>query len=130
MADGQDAFNEGMAIRRQMWGTEGAERRLASASDFNRPLEEMVTRFCFGEVWTRPEVDHKTRSMLTIAILATIGGLQNELKVHVRGAISNGVSPEEIREVLLHVMAYAGVPLAANAFTHAREVLQELGLDK
>lgn len=130
MSEGQDAFSRGMDIRRQMWGSEGAERRLAAASDFNRPLEEAVTNFCFGEVWARPGIDHRTRSMLTLAILASIGGVPNQLKTHVRGAIANGVSPEEIREVLIHVMAYAGVPRAADAFSHAREVLQELGLDK
>jgi 4-carboxymuconolactone decarboxylase len=119
-----------MDIRRQMWGSEGAERRFAGASDFNRPLEDLVTRFCFGEVWTRTEIDHKTRSMLTLAILASIGGVPNQLRTHVRGAIANGVSPAEIREVLLHVMAYAGVPRAADAFGHARETLQELGLDQ
>jgi 4-carboxymuconolactone decarboxylase len=130
MSEAQDAFSQGMDIRRQMWGSEGAERRVAAASDFNRPLEDLVTRVCFGEVWTRPGIDHKTRSMLTLAILASIGGVPNQLRTHVRGAIANGVSPEEIREVLLHVMAYAGVPRAADAFGHARETLQELGLDK
>ena len=129
MAQGQDAFSDGMEVRRQMWGAAGAEDRLNSASGFNRPLEEMITRYCFGEVWTRPEIDHKTRSMLTLAILATLSR-PNQLRTHVRGAIANGCSPEEIREVLLHVMIYAGVPAAADSFGHAREVLQEMGLDK
>jgi 4-carboxymuconolactone decarboxylase len=129
MADGQDSFEAGMQVRRQMFGREGAEGRLESASGFNRPLEEMITRYCFGEVWNRPEIDHKTRSMLTIAILAVLAK-PTQLKTHVRGAIANGVSPAEIREVLLHVMIYGGVPAAADAFINAREVLKELGLDQ
>src|SRR3954468_19258312 len=93
MAEGQDAFSEGMEVRRAMWGAAGADERLAGASGFNRPLEEMITRYCFGEVWTRPELDRKTRSMLTLAILATLSR-PNQLRTHVRGAIANGCSPE------------------------------------
>ncbi|MEI9964768.1 MAG: carboxymuconolactone decarboxylase family protein [Caulobacteraceae bacterium] len=129
MADDQERFDAGMDLRRQMFGPEGAEGRLDAASGFNRPLEEMITRYCFGEVWNRPPLDHKTRSMLTIAILAVLAK-PNQLKTHVRGAIANGVTPDEIREVLLHVMVYGGVPAAADAFIHAREVLQDLGLDQ
>ena len=129
MAGEQDSFAEGLQVRREMWGRAGAEDRLEGASGFNRPLEDFITRYCFGEVWTRPEIDRKTRSMLTLAILATLSR-PNQLRTHVRGAIANGCSPEEIREVLLHVMIYAGVPAAADSFTHAREVLQEMGLDK
>ncbi len=129
MAEDGNAYTEGLEIRRQMWGVEGADERLSSASAFNGPFEEFITRYCFGEVWTRPPLDHKTRSMLTIAILAVLSR-PNQLKAHVRGAIANGVSPEEIREVLIHVMIYGGVPAAADSFGHAREVLKELGLDK
>jgi 4-carboxymuconolactone decarboxylase len=129
MPETPDAYAEGMEIRRQMWGADGADDRLATASGFNGPFEEFITRYCFGEVWTRPPLDHKTRSMLTIAILAVLSR-PTQLRAHVRGAIANGVTPEEIREVLLHVMIYGGVPAAADSFGHAREVLKELGLDK
>ena len=128
MADDQ-AMTEGMDIRRQMWGETGADQRVASASKFNRPLEDFVTEYCFGKVWTRPELDHKTRSLLTIAILAVLSR-PNQLKSHVAGAIANGATPDEIREVLLHVMIYGCVPAAADSFMHAREVLQNLGLDQ
>jgi 4-carboxymuconolactone decarboxylase len=88
----------------------------------------MVTRYCFGEVWTRPALDHKTRSMLTLALLTALGK-QNQLRVHVKGAIQNGVSKEEIREVLLHSMIYAGVPAAVDSFATTAEVLKQMGLE-
>ncbi len=118
-----------MAIRRKMFGPGGAEDSVARSSSFNGPFEDFVTNFCFGDVWTRPGLDHKTRSMLTIAILAVISR-PTQLRHHVRGAIANGVTPDEIREVLLQVMVYGGVPAAADSFGHAREVLKEMGLDQ
>ena len=123
------AFEDGMEVRRKMWGTEGADQRLAAASAFNRPFEELITEYCFGKVCTRELLDHKTRSLLTIAILAVLGK-PTQLKTHVRGAIANGATPDEIREVLMHVGIYGGVPAGADAFIHARETLKELGLDK
>ncbi len=122
------AYQEGLEIRRQMWGPDGADKRIESASGFNRPFEDFITEYCFGKVWTRAPLEHKTRSMLTIAILAVLSR-PNQLKSHVQGAIKNGVTPEEIREVLIHVMIYGGVPAAADSFAHARDVLQQLGLD-
>ena len=124
MSEAQDAFSQGMDIRRQMWGSEGAERRVAAASDFNRPLEDLVTRVCFGEVWTRPGIDHKTRSMLTLAILATLGK-STELQNHTRGAFNNGCSAEDIQEVFFHVAVYAGVPAAFDAFRSTQPVVKE-----
>ena len=130
MPDTQDkAYAAGMDIRRDMFGPEGAEIRVEAATAFNRPFEDFITQYCFGEVWSRPQLDHKTRSMLTIALLAVLSR-PNQLKTHVRGAIANGVTPDEIREVLIHVMIYGGVPAAADSFTHAKDVLAELGLDK
>ena len=128
MPDDQ-AYKAGMDIRRDMFGPEGAEKRVEAASNFNRPFEDLVTQYCFGEVWTRPLIDRKTRSMLTIAILAVLAK-PNQLKTHVRGAIANGVSPDEIREVLMHVGIYGGIPAGADSFGHAKEVLQEMGLDQ
>jgi 4-carboxymuconolactone decarboxylase len=122
------AYADGMDIRRQMWGEDGADKRVEAASGFNRPFEDFITEYCFGKVWTRPQLDHKTRSMLTIAILAVLSR-PNQLRSHVQGAIANGVTPDEIREVLIHVMIYGGVPAAADSFGHAREVLKSLGLD-
>jgi 4-carboxymuconolactone decarboxylase len=124
----EDAFAAGLSIRRDMFGVEGAERQLEAATDFTRPLQDMVTRYCFGEVWTRPHLDRKTRSMLTLALLTALGK-QNQLRVHVRGAIQNGVSKEEIREVLMHSMIYAGLPAAVDSFATTSEVLKQMGLE-
>jgi len=128
MSKDQDTFVAGMNLRREMFGPGGAEEKFAATTDFTRPLEEMVTRYCFGEVWQRPPLDRKIRSMLTLAVVATLSR-PNQFKGHVRGAIKNGVSKEEIREVLLHTMIYAGVPAAVDSFQSAEEVLKELGLE-
>jgi 4-carboxymuconolactone decarboxylase len=117
-----EAFEAGMAVRRDMFGPAGAEQRLAAATDFNRPFEELVTRYCFGDAWGRPGLDRKTRSLLTLAILTAISK-PNQLKIHVRGALTNGATREEIREVLLHTSIYAGIPAGVEAFTAAAEVL-------
>jgi len=124
----QDTFAAGLAIRRDMFGVEGAERQIEATTDFTRPLQDMVTRYCFGEVWSRPTLDRKTRSMLTLALLTALGK-QNQLRVHVRGAIQNGVSKEEIREVLMHSMIYAGLPAAVDSFATTTEVLKQMGLE-
>jgi 4-carboxymuconolactone decarboxylase len=117
-----EAFEAGMAVRRDMFGPAGAEQRLAAATDFNRPFEELVTRYCFGDAWGRPGLDRKTRSLLTLAILTALSK-PNQLKIHVRGALTNGATKEEIREVLLHTSIYAGIPAGVEAFTAAAEVL-------
>lgn len=123
MTDSTDkAFTAGMKLRREMFGPGGAEERYAQATDFNRPLEEIVTRYCFGETWTRPGLDRKTRSLLTLAALMALSK-PNQIKAHVAGALANGCSVEEIRETFLHTMAYAGIPCAVEAFTAAAEVL-------
>ena len=124
----QEVFDAGLGVRRQMFGVAGADQQIEAATDFTRPLQDMVTRYCFGEVWNRPELDHKTRSMLTIALLTALGK-QNQLRVHVKGAIQNGVSKEEIREVLMHSMIYAGVPAAVDSFATTTEVLKQMGLE-
>jgi 4-carboxymuconolactone decarboxylase len=128
MTDAKNAYDEGLKIRRDMWGEEGADKRIEAASDFNRPFEDIVTKYCFGEVWTRPHLDRKTRSMLTIAVLATLSR-PNQLRSHVAGGIANGLTPDEIREVLIHVATYAGIPAGADSFSHAKDVLKQMGLD-
>lgn len=126
--DGEDAYATGLAIRREMFGVEGADRQIEAATDFTRPLQDMVTRYCFGETWGRATLDRKTRSMLTLALLTALGK-QNQLRVHVRGALQNGVSKEEIREVLMHSMIYAGLPAAVDSFATTTEVLKQMGLE-
>lgn len=118
-------FDRGLALRRHMFGPGGAEKQIEAATDFTRPLQEIVTRSCFGELWHRPHLDLRTRSMLTIGMLAAMGK-PNQVKVHVKGAIANGVSREEIREILLHALAYAGIPVAVDAFAAAVEALAEV----
>jgi 4-carboxymuconolactone decarboxylase len=118
----------GLELRRRMFGSAGAEDALNNATPFRRRFEEIVTEQCFGEAWNQPPLDHKTRSMLTIAILATLGR-SPQLRYHVQGAIANGVSKEEIRETLMQVWLYAGIPAAAEGFNVAGTVLREAGLD-
>jgi 4-carboxymuconolactone decarboxylase len=124
MAD--PAFDRGLALRRRMFGPGGADRQIEAASDFTRPLQEWVTRSCFGELWHRPHLDPKLRSMLTLGMLAVLGR-SNQVRVHVKGAIANGVSREEIREILLHATAYGGIPVVVDSFAAAEEALVEDG---
>jgi len=123
-----ETFAAGLQIRREMFGPALADQVLASATDFTYPLQEIVTRYCFGEVWTRPPLDRKTRSLLTLAILVALNK-PVQLKGHVRGAVANGATKDEIREVLLHAMIYCGVPAGVDSFNHAAEVLEDLGLE-
>jgi 4-carboxymuconolactone decarboxylase len=118
----------GLELRRRMFGKAGADDALNNASPFRRRFEEIVTEQCFGDAWNRGPLDHKTRSMLTIAILATLGR-SPQLRYHVQGALANGVNKEEIRETLMQVWLYAGIPAAAEGFNVAGAVLKEMGLD-
>jgi 4-carboxymuconolactone decarboxylase len=122
---GKDMFDKGFEIRKAVLGAEFVEKSFASADDFNRPMQELVTEYCWGAVWGRETLDRKTRSMLNLAMLASLNR-PHELKMHVKGAIRNGVSKDEIREVLLQVAIYAGVPAGVDAFRNAREALQEI----
>jgi 4-carboxymuconolactone decarboxylase len=101
------------------------ENALKSADDFNRPLQELVTEYCWGAVWGRPQLDRKTRSMLNLAMISALNR-PHELRLHVAGALNNGVTREEIREVLLQVAIYCGVPAGVDAFRVAREVFAQL----
>lgn len=123
-----DTFSAGLQIRRDMFGPANSDQVINSATDFNRTLQELVTRYCFGEVWARPLLDRRTRSMLTMAVLVALNK-PNQFRGHVRGAIKNGVTKDEIREVLLHAMIYCGVPAGVDSFNNAIEVLKELGLE-
>lgn len=122
MTDAKNATEAGLAIMREMFGAELVEGRQAAVTDFNRPFEDLVVRYCFGEVWSRPQLDRKTRSMLTLAVLTALGK-PNQLRIHVQTAINNGVTREEIREVLLHAAVYSGVPAGVEAFRVASDVL-------
>jgi 4-carboxymuconolactone decarboxylase len=101
------------------------DRAIQTADDFNRPMQELVTRYCWGEIWNRPGLDRKTRSMLNLAMLTALNR-PHEIKMHVRGALNNGLTRAEISEVFLQTAIYCGVPAAIDSFRTAKEVFAEL----
>jgi 4-carboxymuconolactone decarboxylase len=117
-------FDRGLAIRRRVLGARYVDEALRTADDFTRPLQELVTEFCWGAVWTRPGLPAKTRSMLNLAMLTALNR-PHELRLHLRGALRNGCTRQEIMEVLLQAAIYCGVPAAVDSFRVAREVLAE-----
>lgn len=119
-------FEKGFEIRKSVLGAEFVEKSFASADDFNRPMQELVTEYCWGAVWGRETLDKKTRSMLNLAMISALNR-PHELKMHVKGALRNGVTKDEIREVFLQVAIYAGVPAGVDSFRIAREAFQEVG---
>ena len=122
----QKLFDRGMQIRRNMYGTR-ADEELAQATDFTRPLHALVTTYCFGEIWDRPGLSHKTRSMLTVAMLIALNR-QGPLQAHVDNALNNGVTKDELMEIILHAAVYCGVPAAADATRSAVEVFKRRGI--
>lgn len=122
----KEDFDRGLPIRMDVLGREFVERALANATDFNRPMQELTTEYCWGWLWGREdELPRKTRSMLNLAILGAINR-NHELKMHVKGALRNGVTKAEIREVLLQVAIYCGIPAGVDAFRSAQEALAEV----
>lgn len=120
-----ELFERGLQMRRTVLGNEYVEKSIAGADDFTKPLQRLVTEYCWGAVWGREGLPMKTRSLLNIAMISTLNR-KHELKMHVKGAIRNGCTKDEIREVLLQVAIYAGVPAAVDSFRTAKEALQEL----
>ncbi len=118
-------FEAGLEVRKATLGKEFVENAIASADDFNRPLQEFVTEYCWGACWTRPGLPRKTRSMLNLAMLTALNR-PHELKMHIKGALTNGVTRDEIREILLQTGVYCGVPAAVDAFRSAKEVFADL----
>lgn len=117
-------FEDGLRMRKQVMGEDFVEKAFANADEFTMPLQEFVTRNAWGTVWCRDGLDLKTRSLITISMLTALGRA-HELKGHLRGALNNGATPEEIREVLLHAAVYCGAPLAVDAFRTAQEVMAD-----
>ena len=117
-------YEPGMRTRREVLGNDHVDRAIANATDFTAPFQEFITRYAWGEIWTRPGLTRAERSMITLAALATLRQ-EEELAMHTRAALRNGLTPEQIREVLLQVAVYAGVPAANRAFAVASKVLQE-----
>ena len=122
--DDRDAMTRGRALREEIFGPAGM-KSLEDADDFQMPLQDLVTRLCFGEVWSRPELPLKLRSMLTIALLAG-QSRPAQLRNHVKGAIANGVTKEEIREILLHSAIYVGLPAASDSWQQATAALKDI----
>ncbi len=123
MAD--ESFECAMQTRRAVLGEEHVARAQASTTEFTRDFQEFITRYAWGEVWTRPGLDRKTRSMLAIAMMTALGRW-DELRLHVRATRNTGVSREEVKEILLQAAVYAGVPAANSAFHHAASVYREM----
>lgn len=119
-------FNKGMATRRKVMGDDYVDRALGNATPFTQPMQEFITRNAWGDVWQRPGLDLRTRSLITVSMLVAMGK-QHELKAHVRGALNNGVTAQEIQELLLHASVYCGVPAAVDAFRTAAEVVDAQG---
>jgi 4-carboxymuconolactone decarboxylase len=124
-----DRYERGLAIRREVLGEAHVNRSLAGVTDFSRPVQEYVTRTAWGDIWSRPGLDRRTRSLLNLAMLTALNR-NHELGVHVRGAVTNGCSEEEIQEVLLQAAVYCGAPGALESFRVAERVLGELAAER
>lgn len=122
LASSESLMQRGMQVRREVLGAAHVDRSMAGANDFTMAMQELTTQWCWGAVWTRPGLDRKTRSLLNIAMLTALNRIP-ELRVHVRGALTNGATAEEIKEVLLQSATYCGVPAGLEGFRAANEVI-------
>ena len=120
----KERFDAGLKTRREVLGAAYVDKAVASTDDFNREFQELLNTYCWNDIWNRPGLPRKTRSMLNLAMLTALGK-GAELKLHIRGAANNGLSKDEIKEVLLQAAIYCGVPAAVEAFRCAREVFEE-----
>ncbi|MBX3194466.1 MAG: 4-carboxymuconolactone decarboxylase [Schumannella sp.] len=121
----RDSYERGLEVRREVLGAAHVDRSLAQVSEFSRPIQELVTEYCWGEIWSRDGLPRATRSLINLAMLTALNR-GHELGVHVRGAITNGVTEAEIQEVLLQAAIYVGVPASLESFRIAEGVLKEL----
>ncbi len=124
-----ELFEKGLTVRKEVLGREYVEKSLASADDFAMAMQEYATEACWGMIWTRPGLPRKTRSLLNIAMISALNR-PHELKLHIKSAFNNGVTRDEIKEVLLQVACYAGVPAGVDSFRLAREVFAEIDAAK
>ena len=120
----QKTYDIGMKMRRQVAGDEYVDKAMASTDDFSQPFVELLNTYCWNDVWNRPGLPRKTRSMLNLAMIPILNR-PHELKAHIKGALNNGVTKEEISEIFLQVAIYGGVPAAVDAFRIAREAFAE-----
>ena len=120
-----ELFEKGLQVRREVLGAEHVDASMSQADDFSRPLQELVTEYCWGNVWSRPGLDRKTRSLINVAMLTALNR-PHEVKLHLRGALNNGCSKNDIMEVLLQTAIYCGVPAAMDSLRVAKEFFQEV----
>ncbi|MFE7630225.1 4-carboxymuconolactone decarboxylase [Kocuria sp. NPDC057446] len=125
----QELFEKGLATRREVLGDAYVQRSLDGADEFSMPMQELVTQYCWGDVWNRPGLERAQRSLINLAMISALNR-PHELKVHVRGAIRNGVTKEQIQEVFLQVAIYCGAPAALESFRLAREVFTEMDAEE
>jgi len=125
----KEVFDRGLAIRKDVLGKEFVEKSFESADDFNMPMQELTTEYCWGAIWGRDGLPRKTRSMLNIAMLSALGR-NHELGMHVKGALINGVTKKEIQEILLQVAVYCGIPAGVESFRVAKEALATADAEK
>ncbi len=121
----KDLFDKGLKIRKEVLGEAYVENSLKNADEFSQAMQELVTEYCWGEVWSRPGLERRTRSLINLAMLTALNR-HHELKTHIRGAINNGVSKQEIAEVFMQTAIYCGVPAALESFRNAKEVFKEM----
>ncbi|EFV75728.1 MULTISPECIES: 4-carboxymuconolactone decarboxylase [Cytobacillus] len=122
-------FDDGLQVRREVLGAEYVDNSIKNATSFTKPLQELVTEYCWGEIWTREGLPKKTRSMINLAMLTALNR-PHELKLHLRGAINNGVTKEEIQEIFLQTAIYCGVPASLDSFKTAQEIFREMGIEE
>ncbi len=125
--DEKERFEKGLAVRRAVLGDAHVDRSLAARDGFTTEFQDLITRYAWGEIWTRPGLDRKTRSFLVLAMTASLGRWE-EFRLHCRASFANGVTTDDIKEVILQIAVYAGVPAANTAVKEAKEVFAELGI--
>ena len=123
----KDLFDKGMKVRREVLGSEYVDKSIASATPFTRDMQEFVTQYCWGEIWNRPGLGRRERSLLNLAMLTALNR-PHEVKLHVLGALNNGLTPAEISEVFLQAAVYCGVPAALDSYAVAQEAFLEKGI--
>lgn len=123
----KEAFEKGLKTRREVLGAEYVDSSINNADAFNMPLQELVTEYCWNEIWNRPGLDRRTRSIINLSMITALNR-PHELKLHVKGAINNGLSKEDIQEIFLQTAIYCGVPAAIDSFRVAKEVFKEMGI--
>jgi len=123
----KELYEQGLKVRRAVVGDAYVDASLKSADDFSMPMQELVTQYCWGDVWSRPGLDRKSRSLLNLGMIAALNR-NEELATHVRGAINNGMTKEEICEAFLQVAVYCGMPAGLTSFKVARQVFKEMGI--